>query len=443
MHKRVKFIAAAVFILLGAIFLAFRYDKGVFSKGLTYSGLKYPTVNTLKITNALTSSSEYEWLNNAFSSFIAKWELTGASVAIAKDGRLIYARGFGYASKEENIPMEPYNLLRVASVSKLITATAVMKLVEENKIQLDSKVFGPNGILNDNIFLNYKDKRVEDITVKNLLNHSAGWSTRWGDHMFINEVVARELHKELPVSLEDIVVFALSKKLHFAPGSHSSYSNLGYAILELVIEKITHTDYETFVQRSIFRPLSIYDARIAQNWDSLRYPNEARYYEVNEAERVMAFDGSKEGVLKCRGGDDVHTLGAAGGWVISPISLTRFLLAIDGSSSFPDILSKESAAVMTQTSNDKFHPIGWRWVMPGGKLWRSGSLPGTTALAVSSSNGYTYVFISNTSPWKGARFPYIVDRFFDKLLPGIEGKLPGRNLFFPETSTMGGVASLN
>jgi len=81
--------------------------------------------------------------------------------------------------------------------------------------------------------------------------------------------------------------------------------------------------------------------------------------------------------------------------------------------------------------------------MPGGKLWRSGSLPGTTALAVSSSNGYTYVFISNTSPWKGARFPYIVDRFFDKLLPGIEGKLPGRNLFFPETSTMGGVASLN
>ncbi|HNT41449.1 MAG TPA: serine hydrolase domain-containing protein, partial [Tenuifilaceae bacterium] len=184
MHKRVKFIAAAVFILLGAIFLAFRYDKGVFSKGLTYSGLKYPTVNTLKITNALTSSSEYEWLNNAFSSFIAKWELTGASVAIAKDGRLIYARGFGYASKEENIPMEPYNLLRVASVSKLITATAVMKLVEENKIQLDSKVFGPNGILNDNIFLNYKDKRVEDITVKNLLNHSAGWSTRWGDHMF-------------------------------------------------------------------------------------------------------------------------------------------------------------------------------------------------------------------------------------------------------------------
>ena len=72
MHKRVKFIAAAVFILLGAIFLAFRYDKGVFSKGLTYSGLKYPTVNTLKITNALTSSSEYEWLNNAFSSFIAK-----------------------------------------------------------------------------------------------------------------------------------------------------------------------------------------------------------------------------------------------------------------------------------------------------------------------------------------------------------------------------------
>lgn len=428
MAKKGRLFLVGILILVLVLFVAYRYVENDTFKSISKKSSKYPDTNTSLITNGITDSAEYQSVNKSFEQFVRKWELVGASVAIAKDGKLIYSRGFGFANREEKIAMQPYNILRVASVSKLITATAVMKLLESGKLSLDGKVFGKQGILSDTIFLNYKDKRIEDITVRHLLNHSAGWTSRWGDHMFIKDVVARELNKNLPVSLNDIVVFALSKKLHFTPGNHSSYSNLGYAVLQLVIEKVSGVSYERFVQKAIFEPLNIHDAFLAQNWDSLRYRNEARYYEVPGAELVASFDGSKDSVLKSRGGNDVRTLGAAGGWVMSSISLTKLVLAIDGGNSFPDIILKKSVSSMAY--DDKhFQPLGWRWVLSNGKLWRSGSLAGTTALAVSRSDGYTYVFIANTSPWKGARFPYIIDRFMDKIIPKVD-KLPRKDLFY-------------
>ncbi len=428
MSKHIKVLSISVIIVFVVVgFVAFR-DKSVASfKVKTKKENLYPNPNTTIITNKLTDSTQFELVNKSFEQFVAKWGLTGASIAIAKNGKLVYTRGFGYANKEDKQTMQPYNTMRVASVSKLITATAIMKLVEDGKLKLEDKVFGPNGILNDTIFLKYKDKRVEDITVYNLLNHSAGWTSRWGDHMFIKEVIAKELDKELPITLNDIVVFALSKKLHFAPGNHSSYSNLGYGILQLVIERVSEENYEDYVKAHIFEPLNIHDAHLSENWDSLRYSNEVRYYEVPEAELIVAYDGSSDKVLKSRGGNDVKTLGAAGGWIISSINLTKLILAIDGDDSFPDIISKKSVATMA-VADKKFQPLGWRWVM-NGKLWRSGSLAGTTALAVSRSDGYSYVFISNCSPWKGARFPYIIDRFMDRTLPKLD-KMHFNDLFY-------------
>lgn len=368
-----------------------------------------------RLTNEESSREEYARLDKSFDYFLRKWQLAGASIAIAKDGKLVYAKGFGYANKEEKIPAEPYNIFRIASVSKLITATAVMKLVEQQKLSLDDRVFGMLGILNDDCYQKYKDPRIEMITVRNLLNHSAGWSPRWGDHMFMNEEIARSLKISLPVSLQDIVVFALSKRLHFNPGSHSSYSNLGYAILQLVIEKTTGKPYEEYVNESIFFPLGIYDAHIARNFDNMRYADETRYYEVPEADPVKTYDGRDSLVLKSRGGNDIQTLGAAGGWVISSVSLMKFILAIDGSASQFDILSQNSINQMVER-NGRFQPLGWRWVMPNGKWWRSGSFPGTSALAVVRNDGYSYVFLTNSSPWTGARFPYEVDRMMSRAL---------------------------
>ena len=394
---------------------------------VSLSNSVYPKSN--RLTNDNSDLEAYSKLDQSFNTFIRNWDLASASVAIAKDGKLIYAKGFGFSDKEDSVKADPSTMYRIASVSKLITAVGVMKLIESNRLTLDTKVFGKDGLLNDTCYLHYVDKRVEDITVKNLLNHSAGWTSYWGDHMFINDMIAKSLKKPLPISLQDIIVFTLSKKLHFQPGTYSSYCNLGFSILQLVVEKASGQSYESFIKENVFNPLNIEDAHLAFNFDSLRYHNEARYYEIPEAQKVIAFDGSKCSILKCRGGNDIRTLGAAGGWVISSVSLLKLLLAIDGNDNFPDLLSRKSVLRLIEREGE-FQPLGWKTIYPNGKWWRSGSFPGTSALAVVRNDGFTYVFLTNTSPWPGSKFPYEIDRLMSRDLKMID-KWPDVNLFYP------------
>ena len=434
MHRFIsKYKHGRVIVIVSFFCLFFLID---FSSGLSIRGKRdsfkisnsdYP--ENYKLTNNLSDLDEYSQLDQSFNHFIQKWDLASASVAIAKDGKLIYAKGFGYADKEDSIKAEPYSLYRVASVSKLITAVGIMRLVEDKMLSLDTKVFGKEGLLNDTVYSHYVDKRVEDITVKNLLNHSAGWTSYWGDHMFINDMIAKSLKKPLPVSLQDIVCFALSKRLHFQPGTYSSYCNLGFSILQLVVEKASGKSYESYIKENVFYPLNIDDAHLAYNFDSLRYPNEARYYEIPEAEKVIAFDGSKESILKSRGGNDIRTLGAAGGWVISSVSMLKLILAIDGNNNFPDLLTKQSIMRMVEKDGD-YQPLGWKTIYPNGKWWRSGSFPGTSALAVMRSDGFSYVFLTNTSPWTASKFPYEIDRLMSRDFKLLD-KWPKINLFYP------------
>lgn len=365
----------------------------------------------LDLSNELFDFQEFSSFETTINRFINHWGVAGASVAISKDNELIYAKGFGYANREVEELMQPYHLLRVASVSKLITAVAAMKLVEKDLLSLNSKVFGAQGILNDTILYGYIDKRVEDITIEQLLNHSAGWTTRWGDHLFMHQSIARQMDLELPLGKDDIIRFALGKRLHFEPGARSSYNNLGYLILETVIEKIAGESYETYVNKNVFHPLGVYDAFLAHNYDSLRYPLEVRYYEVPEAETVPAFDGSPQMVYKSRGGNDVRTLGGAGGWVISASSLLRLINAIDPNST-ERILTKESVNSMIEHEPGK-HPLGWRWISVDGSRWRTGSFAGSSALAISRDDGFSFVFITNSSPWVGSKFPYEVNRMMN------------------------------
>lgn len=392
---------------------------------------EYSEVNLRLIDNSLCDSTAYSHINKEISRFVKNWDLTGACVAIAFEGKLVYTRGFGWANKEDTVRMQPYNVLRVASVSKLITAVAVMRLVEAGRLNLDDLVFGENGLLNDSIFSDIKDERVRTITVHNLLNHSAGWNVRYGDHMFMKQIIAQEMGVKLPISLHQIVQFAVTRrKLHYMPGTSSQYCNLSYAILQLVIEKVSGVPYEKFVQLNVFDPLRIHDAHIAQNWDSQKLPDEVRYYEVPEADTIVAYDGSCN-ALKSRGGNDITTLGAAGGWAISPISLLRFMLAVDGNTSFPDIISQSSYQTMVN-ADEGFSPYGWIMKDKNGDLWRSGSLPGTTVLAKSCSNGFSFVFVANKSPWKGSRFPYLINGLMNKVLVQFDSTMCTRNLFYAQ-----------
>ncbi len=181
-----------------------------------------------RINNTMSSFEGADKMEKTIADFLKRYKIKGASVAVTKDGRLVYAKGFGYADEEKDEKVEPRHVFRIASVSKLITAVAIMHLVEEGRIDLDSRVFGPEGILNDSVYLSYRDKRVEDISVQHLLMHKAGWSRYYGDPMFMPHVISRRMDAELPVQHEDVISYNLTRKLNYRPGTRYSYSNVGY-----------------------------------------------------------------------------------------------------------------------------------------------------------------------------------------------------------------------
>ncbi len=372
----------------------------------------------LRIDNSLTDSEVFESAEKGIEWFMRNWSIKGASVAVAREGKLLYARGFGYASVPDSIPVEPYHRFRVASVSKLITAVAIMKLQEEGKLSVSEKVFGPGAILDDTLFAHPKDRRVYDITVAHLLAHEGGWSQRFGDQMFMPDVIAKTMDVPMPVDLKTIIRFALSKNLHFTPGTGQSYSNLGYSILGLVIEEASGMDYETYCRRKILEPLGIFDMFLGRNLPEDALPLEVSYYEVENAPLKPSVYGTGDMVPASRGGNDIETLGAAGGWVATAPDLMRLLLAVDGFDEPKDILLPESIEFMTDVYNG-FAPVGWRATMPNGTWWRTGSFSGTTAMLKRMPDGTAWVVLMNSSAWNGPELTSDIDHMMARFLQRI------------------------
>ena len=231
-------------------------------------------------TNEYSDLIETKRLDQTIERFMDQWEIKGASLAIMKDGKLIYSKRYAYADEENEVKTDVNHIFRIASVSKLITAAGIMKLVENGTLSLDDKVFGEEGILNDTtLYAPVKDKRMNHITVENLLRHQGGFTNRAGDPMFCPIDIAEKMNVPAPADLNTIIKFVLSRRLGFTPGTSTCYSNVGYGILSKVIEKISGKNYEEFIQDSILIPAGCYDMHLAHNLDKDRYFNEVKYYE--------------------------------------------------------------------------------------------------------------------------------------------------------------------
>ncbi len=382
---------------------------------------------SVRLTNSYSSSSEFDDCLPVVNSFMKKWNIQGASVAIARQGKLVYARGFGYADTAAGIETQPYSKFRVASISKLVTAVAVMKLMEEGKLSLDDKVFGPDGILNDSCYCYPRDKRVFNISIAHLLSHEGGWSQRYGDQMFMPHVIAREMKCSLPVDTRTIVRFALSKRLHFTPGTGRSYSNLGYSILGLAIEKISGMPYEEYCTTAIFEPLGIYDIVPGKNLPEEKAPFEVSYYEPAGMPLRPSVYGTGEMVPVRYGGNDVEALGAAGYWLATAPDLMKLVLAVDGFDYNDDILSESSIELMTDVNNN-ISPLGWKTTLENGTWIRTGSFAGTAAMIKRQPDGLTWIVLLNSSAWNGPGIHTYINRMMASMVSRISD-WPEYNLF--------------
>ena len=373
------------------------------------------------IRNAFCDFKETERMERYLKNWMARYNIRGAQLAIMDNERLIYAKGFGWANQQDSVLLEAGDILRIASASKLITAIGVMKLCEEGKLTTESPVFGPQGILNDSIFLQYKDKRVPKITVHHLLNHTSGFSRRMGDPMFRSADLIRWTGSNRKLTEDEVIAFQLGLRLRDNPGGSAQYSNVGYLVLSRVIEEASGMTYEDYIRKHVLEPAGCYDMQIARNFHHEKHRRETTYYGHAPEDLIESYDGS--GLMRPReyGGHNIEGLQGAGAWVCSAAELLRLVASIDGLPGVPDILSKESIQKMTTLNRKGDFPYGWaRMQAKGGVLTRTGTMSGTSAYIKSRPGGVSYVLITNTSSYRGASFTNRIGQTIDNALTRVK-----------------------
>ena len=386
-----------------------------------------PRLNLL-LPNDLSDISELSGLDRRIRNYMNKWQIKGASLAITRNDSLLYAKGYGWADEENGIEMGPGHIMRMASVSKLITATGIMVLQDKGLLSIKDTVFGPSGILNDSLFIRtIKDRNYHKITVEHLLRHQGGFNR---DPLFSSRDVKHQLQLDHAPEKEDFYRLVLSRRLRFIPGSWQRYSNFGYLLLSDIIEKVSGKPYEQFIKEEVLIPAGCYDMHIAGNYYEDRRSNEVRYYTHDgDGKFIEEYNDSGRMVERCYGGNNIPLLSGAGAWCGSPAEISRLVASIDGDPRIPDIISRNSFLQMTEYLDTETFSLGWNDTNPAKGWSRTGTLSGTSALVKHFPDGECWILITNTSTWKGPGQARYTDALFKQCRELYSDRLPERNLF--------------
>lgn len=223
----------------------------------------------------------------AIDSIFSEWDqpnTPGASLGIIKDGILIYAKGYGLANMEYDIPNSPTSVFRIASTSKQFTAACIVLLAEQGKLSLDTTL--------DTYFSDFPEY-ASKITITHLLNHTSGirdylqvaYLKGLGDNDFYTDT--------------DIMKWLVRQTdLNFAPGNEHLYSNSGYWLLGQIVNKVAEMNMADFAKTNLFEPLDMQQThfhddhnKIVKNRASGYYPNGEGGYEISMTTLEMIGDG--------------------------------------------------------------------------------------------------------------------------------------------------------
>ena len=248
-------------------------------------------------------------LDEAVVAMMSRHGIPGAALAVVKNGKLVFARGYGWADMKDRKQVQPDTLFGLASLSKSITAMAVLKLVEQEKLRLDDRVFQ---ILNQFKPLRSArmDPRLGQITIRQLLNHSGGWDRqKSGDPVNWTTQIKLKLGSSANITTRSLINYTIGMPLDFDPGSVSRYCNFGYILLGEVIAKVSGQPYDKYIQDNVLKPMGIQHMAI--------HPANGRYA-ANEAHRYLAGTNTVLPAWK------QPYLNASGGWTASAVDLARF-----------------------------------------------------------------------------------------------------------------------
>jgi CubicO group peptidase (beta-lactamase class C family) len=168
--------------------------------------------------------------------------VAGATVSVVKDGQILFAKGYGYADVSQRIPVDPDKTVFIlGSLSKLFTWTAVMQLVEQGKLDLNTDV---NSYLDFKIPATYP----QPITLNNLMAHSAGFEDNKFDQMAVTPETMTPLGNWLQTHIPARV---------YPPGQYSAYSNYGAALAGYIVARVSGMSYDAYIEKNILSPLAM------------------------------------------------------------------------------------------------------------------------------------------------------------------------------------------
>lgn len=313
--------------------------------------------------------------------------------------------------------------LRVASISKPLTAIAVLRLCQEGRLSLDAPVFGTKGLLKQ---LKIRgDKRLRKVTVRHLLQHSAGWDRDLaGDAVFWKVPPPSDISVTSPEYNRHLLQYVLNRKLQFSPGTRHAYSNLGYLALGEVIEEVTGSSYEQYI-KSLLAEISVKDMFVGSEDRACWQSDEAEYFNIRDPPTAHSIMPGQEGssVLPQYGSFLMSNTGAYGGWVGTAHDVLKIFLSLDlddGHSGEKEVQAKslytnptaeQSSSTKSRLLNDdsvkqilKCPPYehGRDWYGLGfdaqdwGKTWgHTGAMEGTCGTVQCHHSGLAWAFLLN------------------------------------------------
>ncbi|HKV51800.1 MAG TPA: serine hydrolase domain-containing protein [Gemmatimonadaceae bacterium] len=242
------------------------------------------------------------FLDGGFQQFIDELHVRSAVVAVIKNGRVLYARGYGYDDVAKRKPIDPAtSLFRIGSTSKLFTWTAVMQLVQQGKLDLDADV---------NTYL--KDFKIppafgKPITLRNLMTHSPGFEDGALGYLITNDStrvksIDEMLKEHRPASVR-------------APGVLSSYSNYGAALAGLIVQNVSGVPFNEYIRRNIFDPLDMHHSTFQEPVPADLQPD------------LVTGSAYENGVYKAKPFEYIGGFRPAGSASMSALDATHFMIA--------------------------------------------------------------------------------------------------------------------
>ena len=279
--------------------------------------------------HVLTKPDVDAWLDGYMPYALREGDIPGAVVAVVKDGQILTARGFGFADLDKRTPVDPdRTLFRPGSVSKLVTWTAVMQMVEQHKLDLDHDVNG---------YLDFKipSREGQPVTLRHLMTHTGGFEETAKSIIYYDT--------KYPIPLDVYLKRWIPQRI-FAPGTTPAYSNWGTALAAYMVQRASGEPFEDYVERHIFTPLAMSTATFRQPLPADRAAHLATGY-AKPGQPPLGFE----------------LLGPwpAGSLSVSGADMARFMIAHlqDGELGGQRILAAATAQTMHDSPLDSINPM--------------------------------------------------------------------------------------